>query len=80
VRFLAQMFTIAALVVGAGLARGQTPAPRPLVTSFLSPSHMPDVVRIVPAAPSTGDIRFTADMAVYGATRALEGSPRRAMA
>ena len=41
---------------------------------------MPDVMRIVPVAPSTGDSRFTADMAVYGATRALQGSPRWAMA
>ena len=79
-RFLAQMLAITALVFGAARARGQAPAPRPPVTGFLSPSQMPDVVRIVPAAPTTGDSRFTADMAVYSATRALEGSPRWAIA
>lgn len=81
-RFLAQVLAIAALVsdIGIGLARAQAPAPAVPATGFLSPSQMPDVMRIVPVAPSTGDSRFTADMAVYGATRALQGSPRWAMA
>ena len=41
---------------------------------------MPDVVRIVPPAPATGDNRFTADMAIFHSTRALEGSPRWTLA
>jgi acid phosphatase (class A) len=41
---------------------------------------MPDVKRIVPPAPKAGDARFTADMAIYRATRALEGTPRWEMA
>ena len=41
---------------------------------------MPDVVRIVPAAPVTGDSRYAADMAIFRATRSLEGSPRWTLA
>ncbi|HEX4346488.1 MAG TPA: phosphatase PAP2 family protein [Vicinamibacterales bacterium] len=54
----------------------QTPAARPVTTGFLTPAQMPDVTRIIPAPPGTSDSRFSTDMAVYRATRALEGSPR----
>jgi acid phosphatase (class A) len=60
---------------------GQTPArPAPARAGFLQPAQMPDVLRIVPPAPKAGDSRFTADMAVFRATRSLQGSPRWAMA
>lgn len=47
---------------------------------YLTPEATPDVAKIVPPAPQTGDVRFEADMAIYRATRSLEGSPRWAMA
>jgi acid phosphatase (class A) len=47
---------------------------------YLQPSEMPDVVRIVPPAPADDDPRTVADMAIYRATRALEGTPRWALA
>ena len=45
-------------------------------TGYLSSAEMPDVIRIVPPAPADGDARFKADMAIFHATRALEGSAR----
>ena len=56
------------------------PAGPPSRTGYLTAGQMPDVSRIVPPAPTTGDARFTADMAIYRATRALEGTPRWTMA
>jgi len=53
------------------------PGPRP---GYLKPEQMPEVARIVPPAPTSGDARFTEDMAIYHATRQLEGSPRWALA
>lgn len=47
---------------------------------YLSSSEMPDVVRIVPPAPKDGDPRFKNDMAIFHATRALQGSARWALA
>jgi acid phosphatase (class A) len=41
---------------------------------------MPDVLRIVPPAPTTGDSRFSADMSVFHSTRSLERSPRWTLA
>ncbi len=60
---------------------GQSSAPAdsirpPARTGYLTPAETPDVVSIVPAAPAVGDPRYTADMAIFKATRALEGSPR----
>jgi acid phosphatase (class A) len=49
-------------------------------TGYLTPAEMPDVVRIVPAAPVTGDSRYTADMAIFRATRSLQRSPRWTLA
>jgi acid phosphatase (class A) len=47
---------------------------------YLDKDHMPDVIRIVPPAPALGDTRFTADMAIFHATRSLEGSSRWVLA
>jgi acid phosphatase (class A) len=55
---------------------GHTAAIRPPAVGFLSSTRLPDVIRIVPAAPATDDRRFAADMAVYRATRAMRDSPR----
>ncbi|MEO8098148.1 MAG: phosphatase PAP2 family protein [Acidobacteriota bacterium] len=69
----------------AALAAAQTPAPaaapaKPARTGYLSSAQMPDIVRIVPAAPSPGDSRDAADQAIFRATRSLEGSPRWTLA
>ena len=58
-----------------------TPAAAPPArTGYLAAGQMPDVARIVPPAPAAGDARFSADMAIYRATRSLEGSARWQMA
>jgi acid phosphatase (class A) len=49
-------------------------------SGYLTPADMPDVARIVPPAPSTGDARFVADMTIFWNTRSLEGSKRWALA
>jgi acid phosphatase (class A) len=72
--------SVAVLTWVSAAASGQTAVARAPVAGFLSPTQMPDVLRIVPAAPATDDSRFTADMAVYRVTRSLQGSPRWAMA
>lgn len=64
----------------AATASGQVPSTRTPVPGYLAPARLPDVIRIVPAAPAANDSRFTADMAIYQATRALEGTPRWALA
>lgn len=46
------------------------------IAGYVSESDFPDMTRIVPAAPSTGDARFTADMRIFHATRSLQGTPR----
>jgi acid phosphatase (class A) len=66
--FWAQGQTIGA-TIGAG--------PRP---GYLKPDQVPEVARIVPPAPASGDARFAEDMAIFHATRQLEGSPRWALA
>jgi acid phosphatase (class A) len=65
---------------GTESAAGHTAAVSPPAVGFLSSTQLPDVIRIVPAAPATDDRRFAADMAVYRATRALRDSPRWIMA
>jgi acid phosphatase (class A) len=80
-RFASLLLCAAALT--SFLAQGQSvgatigPGPRP---GYLKPEQMPEVARIVPPAPTSGDARFTGDMAIFHATRQLEGSPRWALA
>jgi acid phosphatase (class A) len=50
------------------------------IPGYLTSAQTSEVVRIVPPAPMTGDPRFQADMAIFHATRSLEGSPRWALA
>lgn len=49
-------------------------------TGYLSSAQTSEVLSIVPAAPRMGDPRFQADMAIFHATRSLEGSARWALA
>lgn len=49
-------------------------------SGYLTAADMPDVARIVPPAPSTGDARFVADMTIFRNTRSLEGSKRWSLA
>jgi acid phosphatase (class A) len=46
----------------------------------LTSSQTESVIHVVPAAPATGDARYEADMAIFHATRRLEGSPRWTLA
>jgi acid phosphatase (class A) len=66
----------------ATLLNGQQPAPRPVARAagYLSAAETPDVKLIVPPPPEEGDSRFANDMAIFHATRTLEGSPRWALA
>ena len=50
------------------------------VRGYLTSDQTSGVVRIVLPAPTTGDARYQADMAIFRATRSLEGSARWALA
>lgn len=60
-------------------AQQQAAPARPPV-GYLTPKTWPDAARILPPAPATGSAREAQDQAVFTATRALEGSPRWALA
>ena len=82
-RLLIHITWLIALTVGPCLAqnapargRGQAAA-RP---RYLPATEVPDIVKILQPAPVDGDARDTADRAIFRATRALEGSPRWALA
>src|ERR1700722_17300464 len=47
---------------------------------YLTSAQTSEVVRIVPPAPMRGDHRFETDMAIFHATRSLEGSARWTLA
>jgi len=74
-RFLS--FTLLLTLAGIS-ALAQTPAKGR--AGYLTAAEMPDVGRIVAPAPPAGDPKEARDMAVYRATRSLEGSPRWALA
>lgn len=71
-----------ALFAGAAVAfaQGQTVSRVARASGYLSEAEMPDVKRIVPPPPGKDDARFANDMAIFRATRALEGTPRWALA
>lgn len=72
-----------AMAMSAAWAQNAAPtaAPaKPRPAGYLTAETTPDVQRIVPPAPATGDPRFVADMAIFRATRSLEGSRRWALA
>ncbi|MEO8098577.1 MAG: phosphatase PAP2 family protein [Acidobacteriota bacterium] len=76
-QFLAAIVLVPILALS---ARAQPVPATPSRTGYLSTETTPDVAKVVPPAPETGDVRFNADMAIYRATRAIEGSPRWTMA
>jgi acid phosphatase (class A) len=63
-----------------GLMWSQSATASAQVRGYLSPEQTSSVVRIVLPAPATGDARYQADMAIFHATRSLEGSARWALA
>lgn len=67
---------LAAILASAALMWSQPAAAPARARGYLTSDQTSGVVRIVPPAPTTGDARFQADMAIFHATRSLEGSPR----
>jgi len=55
---------------------GTTVSRPPVVSGYLKPEQRPDHTAFLPAPPARESILGTADMAVYRATRTLEGSAR----
>ncbi|MBE7218451.1 MAG: phosphatase PAP2 family protein [Caulobacteraceae bacterium] len=68
----------AAVLQGAPGAPGAVKAP-PLAQGYLSPGEF-DVSKVVEPAPRPGDPRYDTDRAIFRATRALQGTPRWALA
>src|SRR6478735_1462309 len=68
------------VIVAAVRAIAGQAAPAATRSGYLAQDQVPDVIRIVPPAPIVGDARYTADLAIFRATRALEGSDRWALA
>jgi acid phosphatase (class A) len=62
------------------LLRAQDDVAPSTARGYLSTAEMPDVTRIAPPAPAPGDVRDQLDLATFRKTRALEGTPRWAMA
>lgn len=54
----------------------QLAAAPPRVRGYLTSDQTAEVVRIVPPAPTADDARYQGDMAIFRATRSLEGSDR----
>jgi acid phosphatase (class A) len=64
------------IVVSAAGACGQRGMLAQRTPGYLTATEISGVLRVVPAAPATGDARFNADMTIFRETRKLEGSPR----
>jgi acid phosphatase (class A) len=71
---------LAILLFSSVVAWSQPGAATAQIPGYLTSAQTSEVVRIVPPAPTTGDPRFQADMAIFHATRSLEGSARWALA
>jgi acid phosphatase (class A) len=71
---------VSALVGAVVFAQTQTVTRVARAVGYLSEAEMPDVKQIVPPPPKTDDARYANDMAIFRATRALEGTPRWALA
>ncbi len=71
---------------GSANAQAVQPSPAPAVarsafpTGYLTPQTWPDAAKILPLPPTTGSAREAVDQSLFRATRALEGTPRWAMA
>jgi acid phosphatase (class A) len=79
---------VLALLTGAGEAAAQAVAPAPAQApatarpriGYLPAGSSPDILRVLPPPPAEGDVRDTADLAVFRSTRRFEGSARWAIA
>ncbi|HZZ36850.1 MAG TPA: phosphatase PAP2 family protein [Caulobacteraceae bacterium] len=69
---------VLALVAAAALIACKPPAAR--TDAYLPADRAPDTIVILPPAPETGSARALADRAIFKTTRALEGTPRWALA
>src|ERR1700761_2600446 len=58
------------------LARAQSTPGTQRAPGYLSATQTDGIEKIVPPAPSSGDPRYDADMAIFRQTRSLEGSAR----
>jgi len=68
---------IAAIVFSTVALSAQQPSMVPApARGYLASAQVSGVALVVPGAPAAGDPRFQADMAIFRATRKLEGSPR----
>jgi acid phosphatase (class A) len=79
-QFLMRSAVALAVTGAATVAYGQAVTRVTRASGYLSAEETPDVRQIVPTPPVEGDSRFTNDMAIFHATRALEGTPRWALA
>jgi acid phosphatase (class A) len=77
---LRHVFFSLILIAAVRAIAGQAPAPTPSRSGYLAQEQVPDVIHIVPPAPLVGDARYTADLAIFRATRSLEGSDRWVLA
>jgi acid phosphatase (class A) len=66
----------ASLIFSIGLAACSVGGGQP----YISGAAVPDMTRVLPAAPVTGDARDMRDRAIFRATRSLQGSPRWTLA
>lgn len=71
-------------VANAASAQAVQPTPTParpaLPIGYLTPETWPDAAKILPLPPTTGSAREAVDQGVFRDSRALEGTPRWAMA
>jgi len=56
------------------------PASAAAPQGYLDPASLPDMVKVLPKPPKPGSVEDRQDLKAFKATRALEGSPRWAMA
>src|SRR5277367_958926 len=77
-RHFSQLLTI--VLFSTVVTRSQPVAAPPQIPGYLTSAQTSEVVRIVLPAPTTGDPRYQADMAIFHATRSLEGTARWALA
>ena len=71
---------LTALLLFTGQIWSQPAASPARARGYLTSEQTSGVVRIVLPAPTIGDARYQADMAIFRATRSLKGTPRWALA
>ena len=79
---IATSIALACLAAATGFAIAQPPGPQlqPRPLGYLTDETAPDGSLVLPPAPAPGTDRYVADRAIFKATRALEGTPRWALA